>query len=690
MARTLLSLAWMLSLALAATGQTSIVYAQYGSLLGPTTRSAQWPPSTNIEAADDFVANGTVSLVTISGGVCYQCAPPPVNLGAFVRFYDGSQGVPGTLQQQYYIPNVVNQSNLEMQMALPSPFTVSGRHFLAVQLVSQIAHAFEWRVANPNTPNGSPAIRRNRAIGGPWQYVTSTGVSGSDLAFVLYGSFTPFVPPTKPDPCGVWSRTSLPLPVGATRANVRDVAAGPTGEVWTVGGWNAGSLSTYNLSGGAAVWRLNGAGWSIVPVPDPGLQPVTSPMFLSCVETLFPNDVWIGGSRSAIVNTSGFVGRTPHLMRFDGTSWNTVSIPIPTPSQGEIRASTQSGPNDLWFVGEDANTTVPTGGLALRWDGNVLTAVPTPRPAFITGVYSYGDVSLYGVSAAAVNDVWAIGGDSDDNGRDFGFVLHFDGSTWAHVPAPTPQNTLAFEFTSLVALPGGRVWISGLATTTTISQNGTLLMPFLLYRDANGWALLTPFNAFDAMMANGPDDVTAASWYGLANGGTNGFAVTQSLPTGGGATWVASFANLGACDAWAGGSFTTSPLGEPQPMVLRRAPTCSSLQYGLVLPPPFSLDFVPPFGSQGTVQLRGGTPSASALVVISTGPERTPMAGGATLLVDLGPGAWFSLTIPLDPAGAADIPIDLQSPGLAGLALYIQAAHAPLVVTNGLRLLFCP
>ncbi len=244
MPSTLLKLAWLLSLALDARGQTSIVYAQYGSLLGPTTRSAQWPPSTNVEAADDFVASGTINLVTISGGVCYQCTTPPSNLGAYVRFYDGTQGIPGTLQQQYFIPNVVNQSNLEMQMALPAPFTVSGRHFLSVQLVSQTAHAFEWRVANPNAPTGSPAIRRDRATGGPWQYVTSTGVSGSDLAFVLYGSFAPPTPPTKPDPCGGFSSTLLPLPAGATRANVRDIATEPTGEVFAVGSRGAGSPQT--------------------------------------------------------------------------------------------------------------------------------------------------------------------------------------------------------------------------------------------------------------------------------------------------------------------------------------------------------------------------------------------------------------------------------------------------------------
>ena len=66
------------------------------------------------------------------------------------------------------------------------------------------------------------------------------------------------------------------------------------------------------------------------------------------------------------------------------------------------------------------------------------------------------------------------------------------------------------------------------------------------------------------------------------------------------------------------------------------------------------------------------------------------MAGGTMLFVDFSPGAWLPLTLPLDANGAADVPVDLQTSGLAGLSLYLQAAHAPLVVTNGLRLLFCP
>jgi hypothetical protein len=74
--------------------------------------------------------------------------------------------------------------------------------------------------------------------------------------------------------------------------------------------------------------------------------------------------------------------------------------------------------NDVWSVGGDIRTNPPST-VILHYDGAQWTKISTP------------DVGeLQAVSAAAPDDVWAVG--------QFG-TLHWDGSAWSQVPAPAGE-----------------------------------------------------------------------------------------------------------------------------------------------------------------------------------------------------------------------------------------------------------
>lgn len=62
-------------------------------------------PTTNVESADDFDVQGTVTRILIAASGCFNCARAPIN-GVWVRFYQWNAGNPGSLQYQAYVPSM--------------------------------------------------------------------------------------------------------------------------------------------------------------------------------------------------------------------------------------------------------------------------------------------------------------------------------------------------------------------------------------------------------------------------------------------------------------------------------------------------------------------------------------------------------------------------------------------------------
>ncbi|MCS6797372.1 MAG: hypothetical protein NZ898_02385 [Myxococcota bacterium] len=114
-------------------------------------------------------------------------------------------------------------------------------------------------------------------------------------------------------------------------------------------------------------------------------------------------EVWtVGGDEGG--------GRGPIVLRYDGSIWR--------------RVSTGLDGGELWWVHGTSDGAVyvgGTGGVILRWRDGRFERMPTP-----------GTDTVFGIWAAAPDDVWAVGG----TGTSGAFAWRFDGLSWRSVALP--------------------------------------------------------------------------------------------------------------------------------------------------------------------------------------------------------------------------------------------------------------
>jgi hypothetical protein len=113
-------------------------------------------------------------------------------------------------------------------------------------------------------------------------------------------------------------------------------------------------------------------------------------------------DLW------AVGGPLGNAGFDSLVVRYDGASWKRVS-PGKTDSFWWVHGTSAT---DVWLVGEKGRIT--------HWDGNAFTEMTSGT-----------DATLFGVWAAAPDDVWAVGGTPDSTTGTNTVVLHWDGKTWS-------------------------------------------------------------------------------------------------------------------------------------------------------------------------------------------------------------------------------------------------------------------
>ncbi|HKP53573.1 MAG TPA: SBBP repeat-containing protein [Chloroflexia bacterium] len=284
--------------------------------------------------------------------------------------------------------------------------------------------------------------------------------------------------------------------------------------------------------------------------PTPGCQPnwqyVVAPRErdyngLSDVDGAAPNDVW------AVGGYYNFPGPNPNIsltMHWDGTEWSV----IPNTLFGAISAITVIAPDDAWMVGDYANGS-DTKTFAAHWDGTSWTRFPTPtRPGLstLTDVdalasndvwavgYNHGfhstliehwngaywaivpsppvsfssDYELYGVSAIAPDDIWAVG-NVVETGTSQILIEHWDGTEWTIVPSPNPGNYQPHLY-GVDAVSANDVWAVG-----TYSDNfGETYKPLFMHWDGTRWSQVMgetvgTYDQLRRVEARGPNDIWA-------------------------------------------------------------------------------------------------------------------------------------------------------------------------------------
>jgi hypothetical protein len=191
--------------------------------------------------------------------------------------------------------------------------------------------------------------------------------------------------------------------------------------------WSVGTFYNWDSAAYQTLvehWSAVGIGWAVVPSPNMG----TSHNQLYAVSASSANDVWAAGDYYA---ADSKVGHDATLIEhWDGAVWSVVpSDNLSSNHNNNLYGISAVSKEDVWAVGGYSDD--PTGTLQTlieHWDGVAWTAVPSPNMAG-------GVNSLYSVDAVTANDVWAVG--EFYNTTNFSYhalIEHWDGTAWSIVP----------------------------------------------------------------------------------------------------------------------------------------------------------------------------------------------------------------------------------------------------------------
>jgi hypothetical protein len=244
---------------------------------------------------------------------------------------------------------------------------------------------------------------------------------------------------------GRW--TLIPLPPTASPQDrgyeVTAVKSLSPDNAWAAGYFykaGRGTESGLDADGGL-ILHWNGAQWSIVANPASG----RAGGWLQGITVASPTDIWAVGWQTTANGSTA-----PLTEHFNGTQWNVVSAPTGNGSSALYGVSVASS-DSAWAVGDRAGPTGEAVPLVEHWDGAAWTVV--------TGLPDIGNSKLLSVYAASPDDVWASA--AFPYGAE-AFFLHWDGSTWAAVAAPGPQEyERTYWYQAIGGTGPGNIWATG-------------------------------------------------------------------------------------------------------------------------------------------------------------------------------------------------------------------------------------
>lgn len=246
-----------------------------------------------------------------------------------------------------------------------------------------------------------------------------------------------------------WTLVNAPSPDSSDFLN--GVSAVSATDAWAVG-----TAFVANGPQKTLIEHFDGTGWTVVPSPNIGVNSA-----LNAVAARAANDVWAVGQDG--VNES-----KPIIEHWDGTSWTVVSgVAAPKNGIEFLKGVTVAPDGTVWAVGTVGKSLNPEGfrlsAFVERLTGGAWQAVPVPatNPSF--------SANLNAVSAAAANDVWAVGGVGSQ-----ALAEHWNGTAWSIVSTPTVSGT-SLVFKGVKAVGPNDAWFVGDQSLATVSaqSNGT-------------------------------------------------------------------------------------------------------------------------------------------------------------------------------------------------------------------------
>lgn len=251
----------------------------------------------------------------------------------------------------------------------------------------------------------------------------------------------PEAPPCSPD----WSLVASPNRV-SENSQLLCISGSSANDVLAVGYFEDA------LSGGrrTLIEHWNGTEWVRVPSYNEGM----GENILNGVVAVSPTDVWAVGS---YYQTSASRWRSL-VLRWNGYNWFRVSTPIVPGFRDELFSVSKRDGNNVWAVGYYEPTSGDRQALAMRWTGTEWSLSYPPNPGGAARDNVLTSVSV--VPGSSGNDVWAAG--YYDDGTDYRtLVVHWNGSSWSHVPSTNPGASSDNFLMGVSALGTNDVWFSG-------------------------------------------------------------------------------------------------------------------------------------------------------------------------------------------------------------------------------------
>jgi hypothetical protein len=241
-----------------------------------------------------------------------------------------------------------------------------------------------------------------------------------------------------------------------------DPANGVSGVLTAVSATDA--WSAWSGSRLSVVEHWTDGAWHSVPLPARLDRYVKTAVSIGASSA---SDVWLFGSY-----------RTTEALRWTGGGWLLQPIPswVLRKSSGTLTAtSAVFGPRDVWVF------SLGSGAYAAHYDGRAWAKVRLP------------EVPL-GVSAAAPDDIWALG-------ADISYVMHWNGKKWTTVRLPLlplPYGA-SVSYSNITAVGPQNAW---LFRTITYAKGG---LPSTAMMHWNGEAWLTAASPADIVGSLVPD-----------------------------------------------------------------------------------------------------------------------------------------------------------------------------------------
>jgi hypothetical protein len=194
-----------------------------------------------------------------------------------------------------------------------------------------------------------------------------------------------------------------------------------------------------------------------------------------------------------------------------------------------------------WAVGNNNGQTITE-----EWDGTQWHLVSSPNSS------SYQPNFLNGISAAAPNDIWAVG--YYNAGHDQTLIEHWNGSQWSIVSSPNIHGT-SNRLNAVTALSSTDVWAvgySGIISTQTLIEHW----------DGTSWSIIsspnigTQINYLNGVAGDADSDIyavgesenhgTGATYQSLImHYDGNTWSVVQSPNQSNGSNWLQSISLIG-------------------------------------------------------------------------------------------------------------------------------------------------